>query len=160
MLQLFELFHIWKDIEDLKVTLAAIDAEMMDHERDKELAIDLLKVKKMQLASASKYLEEIELVLSEAENTFKQKKINLVEIEEKVSHWQEKVYSLKLLSAEAYKSYEAHVRTIKELREKLIQVEGLKTTFEENMATQLLSRGSSIEFNDAQVQLYLNEYSN
>ncbi|XP_076672291.1 structural maintenance of chromosomes protein 1A-like [Andrena cerasifolii] len=154
MLQLFELFHIWKDIEDLEVTLRAIDAKITYHEKDKKLAVDLLKLKQKQLQSASKYLEEIELVLSETEHTFQQRKISLVEIEEKVSYWQEKCNSLKLLLVEAYISYGAHIRTIKELKDELIQVEELKVRFEQNMATQLLSRGSSIKLNDTQVQNY------
>ncbi|XP_076238897.1 structural maintenance of chromosomes protein 1A-like [Calliopsis andreniformis] len=153
-LQLFQLFHIEKDIEDLQETLSTVKLNINEHERDKELAIDLLRQKNKCLKEKLTIMENLEHDITKMENAFKQKEGDFAEVKGKVSYWQQQLDTTKLLSIEAHKSNAAHRKAIKELQNELLEVEHLTSMFEQNMITQLLSQQSNIELNDAQVQEY------
>lgn len=153
MLQLFELFHIQKDIEDLRDTFITVELEINEYEADKELATELLKRKQKELKIKLKDLETIEQDFNTMEKSFKEKEADFVELKEKVLYWQQKLNSANLLLVEAHASNRAHTKTVEELQDTIKQVEELLKQVEENMQTQLLTQNKNIESNDAQVQL-------
>ncbi|OAD60429.1 Structural maintenance of chromosomes protein 1A, partial [Eufriesea mexicana] len=153
-LYLFELFYIQKDVQDLQITLRAIELKAIEYENDKNSASNLLREQKNQLQLALDTMENIGQIVTEVENDLGKKEANLIQVKEKVTYWEQKINATKLILLEAQKSNKSHVETIQELENELRQIEHAKFMFEENMSTQLLSRGSSFELNDIQVKEY------
>ncbi|CAK9796362.1 Structural maintenance of chromosomes protein 1A [Anthophora quadrimaculata] len=151
----FELFHIKEDIQDLEDTLEAVQLELNEYEKENNIATESLKECKNQLTAATKNLDDTEQDLAKVENDLKKKETNLTQITEKALYWEQKISSMNLSLVEAQKSYNSHMKTIEELENELTEMEHIKTMFEENMATQILSQGSTVALNDIQVKEYL-----
>ncbi|XP_017796878.1 PREDICTED: structural maintenance of chromosomes protein 1A-like [Habropoda laboriosa] len=123
---------------------------------------DLLLKKRDALSEkkeADKYTEiynqhNTEQELVKVENDLKKKETKFTQIVEKALYWEQKINSTNLLLLEARKSHNSHIKTIKELESELIQVENIRTVFEENATTQILSQGSSIALNDTQDSIW------
>ncbi|XP_017767549.1 PREDICTED: structural maintenance of chromosomes protein 1A-like [Eufriesea mexicana] len=152
--QLHDQFDIIQDVQDLQITLRAIELKAIEYENDKNSASNLLREQKNQLQLALDTMENIGQIVTEVENDLGKKEANLIQVKEKVTYWEQKINATKLILLEAQKSNKSHVETIQELENELRQIEHAKFMFEENMSTQLLSRGSSFELNDIQVKEY------
>ncbi|XP_043527563.1 structural maintenance of chromosomes protein 1A-like [Frieseomelitta varia] len=153
-LYLFELFHIQKDIEDLHVTLKATELKLIKYKTDKDNESDVLKERKRQLKIALETLENIEQDLFNLENGVKMKQTNLLEAKEKVSYCEQKFNSISRKLSEARELNKSHLKAIKELMQRKDELMQMKSKLEEDIATHLLSQGSSIQFNDIQVEEY------
>ena len=152
---LFELFHIQKDTEDLHVTLKATELKLIKYKTDKDNESGVLKERKRQLKIALETLENIEQDLFNLENGVKMKQTNLLEAKEKVSYCEQKFNSISRKLSEARESNKSHLKAIKELMQRKDELMQMKSKLEEDIATHLLSQGSSIQLNDIQVIIVL-----
>ncbi|KAG7212842.1 hypothetical protein KM043_002199 [Ampulex compressa] len=149
-LQLFELYHIKMDIEDLEAVATEKEQILPIYKSDQKNALKELQYKRSQLELLSYEVLKTEQDLVKQEITFKNKQAAFVVVKEQVSHWQGKLDKANLSLAEAYTAYNAQKQCIQDLENELIQIKDIRKIFE----AALSSQESSLELSNTQVERY------
>ncbi|XP_055852264.1 structural maintenance of chromosomes protein 1A [Episyrphus balteatus] len=152
--QLFRLYHVEKDIEKLNTDLETKQEEIKSVEVKKEQADEVLKEKKKEAGKIGRDLAKVDQEIREVETAINKKRPLFIKAKEKVSHCQKKLTSLVKTLETAKEADNAHQCDIRNLDQKLADVEALKKRFEEEIEGESQRRGKSVHMEEGLVQEY------
>ncbi|XP_043503177.1 structural maintenance of chromosomes protein 1A-like [Polistes fuscatus] len=151
-LQLFRLFHIKRDLENLQLLWNDNKSKMDQYEDEKKKAEIILEQKK------KKYFEIMDQEAMMEDNLTKtnlqqaQKTTQLIAAKEKISHLQQKISFIHKSLTKAHHANEVHRKTMEDLKNELAKIEALKINLTQSISSELESQQSNLELDNAQVK--------
>ncbi|KAI4497511.1 hypothetical protein M0802_007522 [Mischocyttarus mexicanus] len=153
-LKLFQLFHITKNLDNLKFISNDNKSKMYKYEDEKKEEEIILEQKK------KKYLEIMDQEIMVENNLTKRniKKAQLtaqsLAVKEQISHLKEKILFLNKSLTKAHHANEVHCKTMEDLKNELAKIEALKINLTQSISSELESQDSNLELDNTQVKNY------
>ena len=129
-LQLFKLFYIEEDLQDLQKDLEQKRKEIDKHHKKKEKIEEEVKNRKSNHSKLAKQFANIERQIREVELNLNKKRPAYIKAKENASHIEKKLETAKKSLSSAKKSHDNHQETIAELEEELAKVNKRYDKFE------------------------------
>ena len=121
-LQLFKLYHIQEDIEELQEDMGRKRKDMDKHIKQKEKIESEVREKKQSLGKISKELSGIDRKIRDVELNLNKKRPTYIKAKENAAHIEKKLETAKKSKSSALKAHDNHKSAIKELEEELNEV--------------------------------------
>ncbi|KAL2743670.1 structural maintenance of chromosomes protein 1A-like [Vespula maculifrons] len=153
-LQLFRLFHIRRELGDLKLLWNDNISKMNKYDDEKKSAEIILEQKKKKYFEVinQETMMENNLITIDLQETHQT--TQLVAAKEKISHLQQKIPFIRTSLTKAHLADEVHNKTMKDLQKELTKIEVLKMNLTQSVSSELESQGSNMELDNAQVKEY------
>ena len=153
-LQLFKLYHIEQDLNELNKELEKKRKELDKQVRKKDKIDEEVKSRKNNHNKLFKELTRIEREIRDAEMNLNKKRPAYIKAKENVSHIEKKLETAKKSFSSAKKSHENHEETISELEKELDQVSRRCDKFEREMQKKREEQRSDIVLEEEQRKEY------
>ncbi|RWS29829.1 structural maintenance of chromosomes protein 1A-like protein 2 [Leptotrombidium deliense] len=153
-LQLFKLYHIQKDIDDLNKDLSKRRDELNKHVKKKESNEDEIKTKKQNHNKLMKQLANIDKQIREVELNLNKKRPAYIKAKENASHTEKKLEAARKSLSMAKKQHNSQEEKINELKDELRKVNARYAEFEKEMADERASKKRDIVLEESQRKEY------
>ncbi|RWS08268.1 structural maintenance of chromosomes protein 1A-like protein 2, partial [Dinothrombium tinctorium] len=153
-LQLFKLYHIQKDIDDLQKDLGKKREELNKHVKKKEAVEEEIKNKKQNHNKLMKQLAQIDKQIREVELNLNKKRPAYIKAKENASHTEKKLETARKSLSSAKKAHNNHEEAINELKEELRKVNERYAEFEKELAEERESKKRDIVLEESQRKEY------
>jgi structural maintenance of chromosome 1 len=153
-LQLFKLYHIQEDIEELQKDMEKKRKEMDKHIKQKEKIETEVKNKKTNLSKISKELAGIDRKIRDVELNLNKKRPTYIKAKENATHIEKKLETAKKSKASALKAHDNHQNTIKELEDELNKVIEKYEKFEKELAKEKEAHKVDVVLKESQRKEY------
>lgn len=153
-LQLFKLYHIQEDINELEDDMKRKRKDMEKHVKAKQKIEDEVREKKQTLSKISKELSGIDRKIRDVELNLNKKRPTYIKAKENASHIEKKLETAKKSKASALKAHDNHQNTIKELEEELNKVIERYEKWEREMEKEKEAHKQDIVMKESQKKEY------
>lgn len=153
-LQLFKLFNIQEDIDQLQNDLERKRKEMEKHLKSKEKIDNDVKEKRSNLTRITKDLQNIDRRIRDVELSLNKKRPTYIKAKENAAHTEKKLETAKKSKATALKAHTNHQNTIRELEEELAKVIEKQEEFEAKVEKEKELFKVNVELEESQREEY------
>ncbi|XP_054163038.1 structural maintenance of chromosomes protein 1A-like [Oppia nitens] len=153
-LQLFKLYHIQEDIEDLQGDMDRKRKDMEKHVKQKEKIETEIRNKKQNLTKISKDLSSIDRKIRDVELNLNKKRPTYIKAKENASHIEKKLETAKKSKASAIKAHDNHQKVIDELEKEHNRVVKDYEKWEKEMEKEKESHKTDVVMKESQKKEY------